>query len=84
MGKVLGIKLLEGSNLNEGVYDKVLLTETGVKYLGLKNPIGEIISAGGEYEIIGIVEDFHAQSFRRDIAPMLSEHMILKNSIDII
>ncbi len=55
-----------------GIFNEVLLTETGAKHLELEDPIGKIISAGlGDSEVIGIVKDFHSQSFRRDIAPML-------------
>ncbi len=69
---LMGLNILKGSNFRKGIYKKVLLTETGAKHLELKDPIGETIIAGlGGSEVIGIVEDFHAQSFRRDIAPML-------------
>jgi putative ABC transport system permease protein len=69
--ETLGLKIIEGRNFIEGSYDEILITETGIKYLDLDDPIGEIIAAGGNCKIVGIVKDFHSQSFRRDIGPLL-------------
>lgn len=69
--EVMKLNLLEGSPLSEDRYDQILLTETGVRLLDLKDPVGKVISGGGQVEISGIVQDFHFQSFRKDIAPLL-------------
>ncbi len=81
------IKLLEGRNFVAGSADstKILLTELAVKDMGLTNPIGQIIEIpkvrwGGSInqldrtfraEVIGVVEDFHFESFRQAMMPLI-------------
>lgn len=79
------IKLLEGRNFSTSPSDstKVMLTQLAVSRLGLENPIGQVITIpqaafGGRIEtlqepfraeIIGIVEDFHFESIRKEMMP---------------
>jgi putative ABC transport system permease protein len=72
----LGIKLVEGRNFS---YDRVtdtaggsvIVNQTLVKTLGLKDPIGARISNGGAFTIIGVVENFNFESMRGDIGSMV-------------
>jgi putative ABC transport system permease protein len=81
------IQLTEGRNFNPGVSDslKVILTESGAKQLGLTNPIGQIIEipkyrmdANVEQlerilrvEIIGVANDFHFESLKKNLMPVI-------------
>lgn len=81
------IELKEGRNFLPGETDstKVILTEKGVKDLGLEDPIGAMIDIptvrwGGSVEtpdrpyraeVIGVAADFHFESFRHKLMPVI-------------
>jgi putative ABC transport system permease protein len=67
----LGLRLLAGRDFsqdmgNEG--ENVIINQSAVKALGIKEPIGTKINFG---TIVGVVEDFHIHSFRTKIPPMI-------------
>jgi len=70
--KTFGIKLVEGANFS--VNDKsggVIVNQTMVKQLNLKNPIGKNISHGDDkMRIIGVVKDFNFESLRQPIGAL--------------
>lgn len=72
--ETMGIEIKEGrSYVNERPDNdsKIILNETAVKVMGLKNPIGTVINMRGpNREIIGVVKDFNIQSVYNEIAPM--------------
>jgi len=81
--KTLQLELVEGRFFNEDLASdstKVLINESGVKELGLINPIGEIITRGVAYPltIIGVVKDVHGDTFRNKILPLI----ILPNNLN--
>ena len=81
------IELKEGRNFTSGPADstKVILTELAVQQLGLTNPVGQIIEipsvrwGGGietldrvlRAEVIGVVENFHFESLRTNMMPVI-------------
>lgn len=81
------IQLKEGRNFSAGPADssKVILTVLAVQQLGLTNPVGQIIEIpsvrwGGSIEtlnqpfrveVIGVVENFHFESLRSDMMPVI-------------
>lgn len=81
------IQLKQGRNFTAGPADstKVILTELAVEQLGLTNPIGQIIEIpkvrwGGSVEnmekvfraeVIGVVENFHFESLRTNMMPVI-------------
>jgi putative ABC transport system permease protein len=74
--ELIGYRLKSGSFFSEN-YDgeqknEILLNEAAVKYLGLENPVGEIVSMDGAkaVKIVGVVYDFNFQSMRREIVPI--------------
>lgn len=85
--KTYDIELKAGRNFTAGPSDstKVILTETGVKSLGLQNPIGSMIEiptvrfgAGIETldhvfraEVVGVVADFHFESLKKEQMPVI-------------
>ncbi|MEK6780393.1 MAG: ABC transporter permease [Bacteroidota bacterium] len=81
------IKLQNGRNFNSGPADstKVILTQLAVEQLGLTDPIGQMIEIptvrwGGSIEqlertfraeVIGIADNFHFESFRQRMMPVV-------------
>jgi putative ABC transport system permease protein len=77
----LGMNLLKGRNFDQARASDtiaVILNETAVKRFGFENPIGQVIKpaskddsrANTRLRIIGVIEDFHYDSFRSEILPM--------------
>jgi len=79
----LGIKLVEGEGFPAS-YDKVLsseefkvpqviLNKEAIKRMNLSSPVGKSFSpwGGDKGIIVGIVEDFHFESLRSEIEPLL-------------
>ncbi len=74
--KTLGMKLVEGRNFSysmaQDTQGSVIINQTMVKKLNLKNPIGARITNGyGKYTVIGVVEDFNYESMRGHIEPIV-------------
>lgn len=81
------IKLLEGRTIEDPKADsmKIVLTQLAVQQLGLTDPIGQMIEMpvirfGGsreileqpfQVEVIGVVEDFHFESLRQEMMPVI-------------
>ncbi len=77
---LLGIRIVSGRNLSrEYATDKkaVLINESAVKFLGVKEPVGVMLTTpngeGGQdvHEIIGVFQDVYYKSFHEKIQPML-------------
>jgi len=72
--ETMGITMVQGRSYSNEKPDndsKIILNETAVKAMGLKNPIGTIVDMRGpNREVIGVVKDFNIQSLYNDIAPM--------------
>jgi len=83
----LSLELIEGRNFMEGenadTIPNVVVNETMVRALGLDDPIGERVVLGSDgtaVNIIGVVRDFHYDSMRDEIQPLLM-HNFPYNSI---
>jgi putative ABC transport system permease protein len=67
--ETMGLKITMGSDFKEGANNNgVLVNESAIKALGLKEVIGEQTAFG---PIIGVVNDFNMYSIREAITPML-------------
>ncbi|MDL5047993.1 ABC transporter permease [Oscillatoria amoena NRMC-F 0135] len=85
--KTYKIKLLEGRTIDDPVADslKVVLTQLAAEQLGLDNPVGQVLEIpatrrGGSnepleqpfrVEVIGVVENFHFESLRAEMMPVI-------------
>jgi putative ABC transport system permease protein len=74
--RTLGLTLAEGRDLDYARLPadsaSVMLNETAVKTMGLKNPVGKYLKWGDKtYTIVGVLKDFITASPYRDINPML-------------
>ncbi|MDP8269239.1 MAG: ABC transporter permease [Candidatus Tenebribacter davisii] len=78
--ETMGIELKEGREFyqtNEADKSSVIINETAVKDLGYTDPIGrKILDPGSKEEltIIGVVKDFHYNSLRDEITPIVLFH----------
>lgn len=69
----LGMKLVEGRT-----FDRKLASDTGAviinqamaKAFGFKKPVGEHITNGRVYNVVGVVENFHFESMKGEIRPL--------------
>ncbi len=70
--KTFGLKLLQGVNFSpDGNNGGVIVNETMVKKLNLKDPVGKAITHGGDVmRIIGVVKDFNFESLRQPIGAL--------------
>jgi len=69
-----GMSFISGEPFNnfENIADKCVINQSGIKKLGLKNPIGKkVVLFQDSYEIIGVVKDFNFASFHKPIEPLI-------------
>jgi len=69
--ETLNINLIKGKTLSEygnNAGGKVMINETAIKNLGYEDPLGKKTGMG---EIVGVIEDFHYHSYRKEIPPMI-------------
>ncbi|HEX6224290.1 MAG TPA: ABC transporter permease [Chryseolinea sp.] len=51
--------------------DKIIFNEAGIKFMGLKDPIGKKVKLWGkDVEIIGVAKDFNFESFHEVVKPL--------------
>lgn len=80
--KTIGAKILTGREFSKirpvDTINSIILNESAVKRLNLKNPIGTTISPANNqcrtttaYRVIGVVNDFHVAGFNTPIIPTI-------------
>jgi len=78
--ETMGIELAEGRNFlptMDSDKSAVIINETAAHKLGYEDPIGKMIIEPGsneQLEIIGVAKDFHYNSLRDEITPMMIFH----------
>ena len=77
----MGLEILQGRNFDEarGLDSlAVIVNEATVKLVGWENPIGQHLTYPGgrnvRYEVVGVMKDFHSESFRQGIEPFALFH----------
>lgn len=77
--ETMGMEMVAGRSFNAkyGADSlKVLINEAGIKAMRLKNPVGKIFGLWGkEYQIAGVVKDFHFESLHEQVKPMFIRFM---------
>jgi putative ABC transport system permease protein len=83
LAETFRLKMLMGDWWSEGERQKIVLNEEAVRVMGLTNPVGATVrvSPGGvsstgvspmrEYEVAGVVNNFHTLSLRNRIQPVI-------------
>lgn len=81
----LNMKLITGRNFSKDFHtdsSTTIVNKALADKLGLKDPIGKIITNGGEHlRIIGVVDNFYFETIKHEVAPLC---MVLGNSNSII
>lgn len=71
--ELMGFDMADGRPFSEEFgsdKDKVIFNETAIAMMGLQDPIGKTVTFWGkEKQIIGIVKDFHYESFYENVGP---------------
>jgi ABC-type antimicrobial peptide transport system permease subunit len=69
---LLDIKIINGRHFYKGtIGTEVIINETAVKKMEMKEPIGKVIWLGNvRYTIIGIVKDFHFHKLKDEVKPV--------------
>jgi ABC-type antimicrobial peptide transport system permease subunit len=76
MIETLGVPVLAGRTFSREFgadTKKKVVNEAFVNALGLQNPVGHVVkgSNGLEFEIIGVVKDFHFRSLHEKVVPFM-------------
>ena len=66
--EILGIKILAGRKPNPESEKEFILNEAAIELMDIEEPIGYKFSS--EHEIVGMVQNFHIQSFRKKYNPL--------------
>jgi putative ABC transport system permease protein len=72
--QTMGMKLVAGRNFSPQLASDsqaVIINQTMVQKLGLKNPLNQRIFNWEAWNVIGVVEDFHFESLRDSIQPIV-------------
>ncbi|MBI3110436.1 MAG: ABC transporter permease [Ignavibacteriales bacterium] len=76
----LGIEIVRGRGFSREFLTNasgVILNEAAVRYLGWEDPIGKTIlypGGSGEFEVIGVMRDFHFLTLRSPVTPFALFH----------
>jgi putative ABC transport system permease protein len=72
---VMGLKMVEGNFINESdpLNQTLVLNESAVKFLNLKDPIGYNKIWG--IPVVGVIQDFNYQSMHSEIKPMMIRYV---------
>lgn len=81
----LGIPMAAGRGFSGNIAadtTNIILNETAVKVLGLREPVGKRIRWGSQYrEVIGVTKDFHFESLHEAVKPTFFQADQLTNTI---
>ncbi|HVY73345.1 MAG TPA: ABC transporter permease [Puia sp.] len=70
----LGIKILKGRNFSKDFSSDssaTIINETMAAKLGLKDPVGQVISNGWDHlRVIGVVKDFNFETMKQSVGPL--------------
>lgn len=74
--KTMNLKMADGRDFSKDFptdSSGVLVNQTAVKVMGLKNPIGREIKWGqSKVRIVGVLKDFHFESLHKAIRPLIA------------
>jgi putative ABC transport system permease protein len=73
--ETMGLKLVAGTSFQEQAerdQHSLIVNESFVKNMGWQHPLGKIVKIDSvQYDIIGVVRDFHSYSFFRKVNPSI-------------
>lgn len=72
--ETLGMQMAAGRSFSDKFGSdsaRIMINETGIKLMGLKNPVGKIFTLWGkDLQIVGIVKDFNFESLHDAVKPL--------------
>lgn len=72
--ELMGIEVKEGRTFSRDFgadWNKIIFNEAAIAFMDLKDPVGKKVKLWGEdREIIGVVKDFHFETFHEQIKPL--------------
>ena len=71
--EALGLEILDGDNLDgSDSIHQIMISEEGVRHMGLENPVGQqILLNGSEVVIAGVVNDFYTETLDKTRIPVV-------------
>ncbi len=69
----MGMEMKSGRNFSRTYHDttKMILNESSVQLMGLKNPVGANLKwYGQQFQVVGVVKNFHFESLHEPIRPL--------------
>jgi ABC-type antimicrobial peptide transport system permease subunit len=73
--ETMGMELVAGREFSEeynDTWERVILNESAVKFMGIENPVGQFLQqANVKKEIIGVVKDFQYGSLHTRVEPLI-------------
>jgi putative ABC transport system permease protein len=82
--QTMGMQIIAGRNFSKVLptdSQSVIINKAMADQIGYKEPLGKVITNGGNYTIIGVVENFNYESMKQQIEPLC---MFLGNSNSVI
>ena len=70
--ETLGMEVIAGRSFSKSYgaeFNKIILNEAAVSVMHLKNPVGAVIRYGSNFQVIGVVKDFHFESLHEIVKP---------------
>jgi predicted permease len=68
--QTIGIKLKSGRYFSQNMQHEIIMNETAIKAMGLKNPLGTVVRFWDEKrEIVGVAADFNFESLYQPVKP---------------
>ena len=75
-GKTVGWQFIDGRDFSKAIASDsfgYVINEAAAKYMGLQNPVGELLRKDGkDYKIIGVIKDVIAESPYKPVRPTLT------------
>lgn len=72
--KTMSMQIVEGRDFDERKASDsagAIINQAMVKKLNIKDPVGKVITNGTKYTVLGVVEDFHFETMRQTIEPLM-------------
>jgi ABC-type antimicrobial peptide transport system permease subunit len=77
IAQTTGMKIIQGRDIDLTAYPSdstaCILNESAVKAMGFKHPIGQVVSNGEKFTVVGVVKDFIIEDPFQPIRPMVIE-----------
>jgi predicted permease len=80
--QTIGVRLKAGRYFSRNMQHEIIMNETAIKAMGLKNPIGTVVRFWDETrEIVGVAADFNFESLYQPVKPAFFRCYPVTNSV---